>query len=67
MKNLSKHYSLLLGLDEAWQVVDVELSLEYKQVQVHLESTGEPVYCSECGKQKPLKDHAPSVLGGTWI
>jgi len=59
MKNLSKHYSLLLGLDEAWQVVDVELSLEHKQVQIHLKSTGKPAYCSECGEQRPLKDHAP--------
>jgi len=59
MKNLSKHYSLLLGLDEAWQVVDVELSLEQKQVQIHLKSTGKPVCCSECGEQRPLKDHAP--------
>jgi transposase len=59
MKNLSKHYSLLLGLDEAWQVVDVELSLEHKQVHIHLNSTGKPAYCSECGEQRPLKDHAP--------
>jgi len=59
MKNLSNHYSLLLGLDEAWQVVDVELSLEHKQVQIHLKTTEKPACCSGCGEQRPLKDHAP--------
>ncbi len=58
MKTLSKHYSLLLGLDEAWQVVDVELSLEEQRVQIHLKATGQLACCSECGEQQPLKDHA---------
>ena len=60
MITLSKHYSLLLGLDEAWQVVDVDLSLEEQRVEIRLEATaGVPVFCSECGEHRPLKDHAP--------
>lgn len=50
---------MLLGLDEAWQVKDVELSLEEHQVEIHLETTGKQVCCSECGEQRSLKDHAP--------
>lgn len=58
MKTLANHYALLLGLDEAWRVVDVELSLEEKQVEIRLEATGVPVCCPKCGEPRPLKDHA---------
>ena len=54
------HYARLLGLDDSWQVVDVELSLEEQRVQVWLEAApGQAVRCSECGAERPLKDHAP--------
>ncbi len=59
MNTLSNHYAMLLGLNEAWQVQDVELSLEEQRVEIHLEATGKPVCCSECGEQRSLKDHAP--------
>jgi len=59
MNTLSNHYAMLLGLDEAWQVKGVELSLEEQRVQIHLEATGKQACCSECGEQRSLKDHAP--------
>lgn len=60
MDRLSTHYSLLLGLDDAWQVKNVDLSLEEQRVVIQLEHrSGQPVCCPDCGEQRPLKDHAP--------
>jgi transposase len=60
MNTLSEHYGLLLGLDRSWRVVDVDLSLEEKRVQIQIEHVpGAPVCCPECSVQRPLKDHAP--------
>ncbi len=38
MSDLAKHYSLLLGLDDAWQVIDVDLRLEEQKVEIVLEA-----------------------------
>ena len=60
MNTLSEHYGLLLGPDRSWRVVDVDLSLEEKRVEIRLEHVpGTPVCCPECAGQRPLKDHAP--------
>lgn len=60
MDRLSKHYGQLLGLDDAWQVRQVELSLEEQRVVIRLEHRqGQPVCCPGCDEQRPLKDHAP--------
>lgn len=59
MKTLSEHYGQLLGLDAAWRVVDVELSLEEQRVDIRLEATGQPACCPGCRESRPLKDHAP--------
>ena len=40
-------------------MVDVQLSLEDKQAKIDLKPTEKPVCRSECGVQRPLKDHAP--------
>jgi transposase len=54
------HYGQLLGLDDAWQVSGVDLSLEDQRVVIQLEHRqGQPVCCPGCGHQRPLKDHAP--------
>ncbi len=39
MNDLAAHYALLLGLDESWQVVDVELALEEQKVEIRLSRT----------------------------
>ncbi|WP_437222029.1 ISL3 family transposase [Planctomicrobium sp. SH661] len=60
MNTLSEHYGLLLGLDRSWRVVDVDLSLEEKRVQIQIEHVpGAAVCCPECSAVRPLKDHAP--------
>jgi transposase len=60
MNTLSEHYGLLLGLDQSWQVVDVDLSLEEKRVEIQIEHVpGAPACCPECAAVRPLKDHAP--------
>jgi transposase len=54
------HYGQLLGLDDSWQVSNVDLSLEEQRVEIRLEHRrGQPVCCPGCGQQRPLKDHAP--------
>ena len=59
MNTLADHYALLLGLDASWQVVNVDLSLEEQKVEIQIEHTrGTPVCCPECGRQRPLHDHA---------
>ena len=45
MKTLSEHYVQLLGLDAAWRVVDMDLSLTEQQVD-HLDA----VYAAELGQ-----------------
>ena len=60
MSQLHQHYALLLGLDGAWQVVTVHLSLEEKRVEIALEHRASPpLPCPECGAACPLADHAP--------
>ena len=59
MSELTKHYSLLLGLDAAWEVSDVALSLERKCVEILVAHTGGPVPCPECGQRCSIADHAP--------
>ncbi len=59
MNKLAGHYSLLLGLDAAWKVSDVSLSLEEKRVEIAVTHVGGPVACPECTAQCTIADHAP--------
>lgn len=59
MESLTAHYRLLLGLDDAWKVSDVNLDLEAKRVSIELLFVGNGVSCPECGEACSLKDHAP--------
>jgi transposase len=59
MSELTKHYSLLLGLDAAWEVLEVSLSLEGKCVEILVTHTGGQVECPECGAGCSIADHAP--------
>ena len=60
MDTLSLHYRQLLGLDSAWQVGSVDLSLEDQRVVVQLEHVSDqPACCPACNQPRALKDHAP--------
>jgi transposase len=59
MSELTKHYSLLLGLDTAWEVSEVSLSLEGKCVEIMVTHVGGRVPCPECGVGCSIADHAP--------
>ena len=59
MSELTKHYSLLLGLDAAWEVSEVSLSLEGKCVEILVTHAGGDVRCPECGAGCSIADHAP--------
>lgn len=59
MDKLHHHYRLLLGLDESWNVEDVDLCLEDKRVSLRLSHAGGPVCCPKCGAACSIADHAP--------
>jgi transposase len=59
MSELTKHYSLLLGLDVAWEASDVTLSLEEKRVEILVTHAGGQVACPECDAECSIADHAP--------
>jgi transposase len=59
MSELTKHYRQLLGLDAAWEVSDVDLSLEDNRVDILVTHRGGPVACPECGETCSIADHAP--------
>lgn len=59
MSKLTEHYRLLLGLDAAWEVSDVSLSLEEKRVKIVVTHAGGRVACPECGAECSIADHAP--------
>lgn len=59
MSELTKHYRLLLGLDAAWEVSEVDLCLEENRVDILVTHLGGPVRCPECGEACSIADHAP--------
>lgn len=59
MSKLTEHYRLLLGLDAAWEVSAVSLSLEQRRVGIALQHSGGKVKCPECGANCSIADHAP--------
>ena len=59
MSKLTEHYRLLLGLDAAWEVSDVSLSLEAKRVDILVTHVGGRVTCPECSGECSIADHAP--------
>lgn len=50
---------MLLGLDSAWQVKNVRLAMDEKQVEISVEHSGESLVCPECGCACPKHDSAP--------
>ena len=60
MDDLKTHYRMLLGLDEAWEVQDVDLDLEASRVQIRLKHRGRELSCAECQASCPRADTAPA-------
>ena len=60
MNDLKTHYELLLGLDECWEVQDVDLNLEANRVEIRLKHVGGELCCPECGASCPRADTAPA-------
>lgn len=59
MNDLNLHYSVLLGLDEFWQVDEVDLDLSKNQVVIQLSHTGGQLTCTGCGDQCSQADRGP--------
>ena len=49
MNDLNQHYRDLLGLDDSWNVDEVDLDLTGTQVVIHLAFAGSELSCPECG------------------
>jgi len=60
MEDLRTHYRMLLGLDEAWDVQNVDLDLEAQRVEIHLEHQGGELCCPDCQASCPRADTAPA-------
>ena len=58
MNDLRNHYRLLLGLDEAWDVEEVDLDLEGSRVEIRLKHSGTQLCCPECQASCPKADTA---------
>ena len=58
MGSLRTHYARLLELDDAWEVSDVDFSVEEHRVEIRLKSVGGRVRCPECGQSCGISDHA---------
>jgi transposase len=59
MNELHAHYTMLLGLDAAWKVEGVDLSLEENRVEIHLVHQGGQLKCPACDECCSCADHAP--------
>ena len=59
MNDLREHYRHLLGLDSAWEVVDVDLDLAGSSVVIELAHAGGSLHCPQCGDAAPRADTAP--------
>src|SRR6056297_771271 len=57
--DLNQHYRDLLGLDDSWNVDEVDLDLTGTQVVIHLSFAGSELSCPECGEACPRADTAP--------
>lgn len=59
MSTLHQHYRLLLGLDETWDVAEVQLDLKANRVSIALtQRPGVRVACPECNASCSVYDHA---------
>lgn len=57
---LQRHYALLLGVGSPWEVKDVSLKLDAKQVEIELGwQWGSAAQCPECGRACSVYDCAP--------
>lgn len=59
MSDLTEHYRLLLGLDEAWVVSQVDLAMAEKKVEILLTHRGGRLACPDCGAACSQADLAP--------
>lgn len=56
--DLQQHYSLLLGLIPPWAVVDVDLNMAGRRVEIEVQwPSGHQVECAECSRSCSIKDH----------
>lgn len=60
MNDLPTHYRQLLGLNDAWDVQDVDLDLTGSRVTIRLQHVGERLCCPQCQRECSKADTAPT-------
>ncbi|GAA5505615.1 ISL3 family transposase [Novipirellula caenicola] len=60
MNELHAHYRLLLGLDDQWQVQNVDLQMDANRVVIQLRHSGGKPCCPECQDECSRADTAPT-------
>lgn len=58
MNELNAHYGLLLGLNDSWEVVEVNVDPEGQQVEILLSHRRGKLTCPECQQACPQADLA---------
>ena len=58
MNPLSRHDHQLVGWNQDWVIVDVQLDVRNKKLTLPLEFVSDRVVCPECGAAWSMKDHA---------
>jgi transposase len=59
MSELTNHYRMLLGLDAAWRVEQVDLAPAEKKVEIRVAHMGGGLACPDCGASCSQADLAP--------
>ena len=58
--DLNTHYKILVGLNDEWEVSNVDLSLEKNKVTISVSHAPQTkVTCPKCGDSCTIADHAP--------
>ena len=58
--DLNTHYKILVGLNDEWEVSNVDLSLEKNKVTISVSHAPQTkVTCPKCGDSRTIADHAP--------
>jgi len=58
MNELNAHYGLLLGLNDSWEVVEVNVDPEGRLVEIQLRHRGGKLVCPDCQQACPQADLA---------
>ena len=59
MDSLSRHYHEMVGLNDDWNIEDVQLDVDKQTLTLGLQFVGLRMRCPECRSICSIEDHAP--------